>query len=76
MSGKYNTPHPFRAQSRYPERLKQRGMTNVTVRMEDLDTLRRNAIKRGDYVEVLSANEFPAFNGKRNNWRRRNTDEG
>jgi hypothetical protein len=41
MSGKYNRKHPQRGRSRYPERLEKRGVTGVTVRMEDLKTLRR-----------------------------------
>lgn len=77
MSGKYNTQHPMRGKSRYPERLRKRDMTNVTVRMDDLDVLRRNAIRSGLYVETLQdMGNYPAFNGKRNNWRRRGTDEG
>lgn len=77
MAGKYNTQHPMRGNSKYPDRLRTRGMSNVSVRMDDLDTLRRNAIRAGLYVEPLAdLGNYPAFNGKRNNWRRRDTDEG
>lgn len=41
MAGKYNTRHDMRGKSRYPDRLKKRGETNVTVRMPDIETLRR-----------------------------------
>lgn len=40
MAGKYNTRHN-RSMSKYPERLRARGMNNVSVRMEDVEVLRR-----------------------------------
>lgn len=72
MAGKYNTQHPMRGNSKYPERLRRRGMTNVTVRMEHVDVLRR---RQGASSETFALYDYPAFNGKRNNWRRRDTDE-
>jgi hypothetical protein len=42
MAGKYNRRH-HRGLSRYPERLKRRGVTNVDVRMDDIQTLRNRA---------------------------------
>ena len=40
MSGKYNTQH-HRGLSNYPQRLKRRGVSSASVRMESLDTLRK-----------------------------------
>lgn len=68
MSGKYNTQHPMRSNSKYPERLRRRGMNNVNVRMEDVETLRR---RQGARTETVVLQDFPAYNGKRNEWRRR-----
>lgn len=66
----------MRGKSRYPERLRKRDMTNVTVRMDDIEVLRRNAIRSGLHVEPLQdMGSYPTFNGKRNNWRRRDTNE-
>lgn len=72
MAGKYNTQHPMRGNSKYPERLRKRGMSNVSVRMESVETLRR---WQGAPMESVALQPYPAFNGKRNNWRRRDTNE-
>lgn len=52
MSRKYNTKHQ-RGRSHYPERLKRRGLTSVSVRMADLATLRRRqGARTQDTTEV------------------------
>lgn len=51
MSRKHNTRHN-RKRSRYPERLRKRGLTNVDVRMDDLATLRRTAVRGGAKISV------------------------
>ena len=48
MSRKHNTKHT-RKRSRYPERLKKRGMSSAAVRMDDLETLRKRAGRRDDF---------------------------
>lgn len=53
MSRKHNTQHS-RSQSKYPERLKKRGVSSASVRMEDLETLR----KRQGYYDAPA----PVFN--------------
>lgn len=40
MARKHNTKHN-RSQSKYPQRLKVRGMSSASVRMEDIETLRK-----------------------------------
>jgi len=71
MSGKYNTQHPMRGNSRYPERLQKRGLSSKSVRMYDLETLRR---LQHATMPSLTMDGFPDFEGKRNNWRRRDED--
>lgn len=68
MAGKHNTRHS-RGKSHYPQRLKKRGETNVTVRMPSLEQLRQ-----WQHAEEPTVMDYPAFNGKRNNWRRRDED--
>lgn len=41
MSRHYNTKHPDRGRSHYPERLDARGVTSASCRMRKLDDLRR-----------------------------------
>lgn len=41
MSKKHNTKHHQRGQSKYPQRLKGRGVSSASVRMENLETLQR-----------------------------------
>ena len=45
MARKHNTKHN-RSRSHYPDRLKRRGLSSASVRMPDLDTLRRWAARR------------------------------
>lgn len=42
MSKKCNTKHPWRSNSNYPQRLKARGVSSASVRMEDVETLRKH----------------------------------
>lgn len=46
MSRKYNCKHLDRGKSNYWKRLRKRGQTPVTVRMESLETLRTRQLKR------------------------------
>lgn len=69
MAGKYNTRHPMRGKSNYPQRLRKRGETNVTARMPGLEQLRQ-----WQGAGAPAALDYPEFNGKRNNWRRRDED--
>jgi hypothetical protein len=41
VSRKHNTKHAWRGQSHYPERLQARGLTSRSVRMLDLESLRK-----------------------------------
>lgn len=43
MARRHNTKHLDRGRSKYPERLKARGVTTAQVRMPDLATLRKRA---------------------------------
>lgn len=51
MSRRYNTKHN-RVRSRYPQRLKKRGLTSVSVRMASLSTLRRRQGARDEEVAL------------------------
>ena len=53
MTRRYHTKH-HRTRPRYPERLKRRGETSVSVRMEDLDTLRRRHGVRPQDIEAVA----------------------
>lgn len=46
MSRKYNCKHLDRGKSNYWKRLRKRGQSPVTVRMETLETLRARQLKR------------------------------
>lgn len=45
MSRKHNTKHN-RKRSNYPLRLKKRGVSSASVRMDDLETLRKRASRQ------------------------------
>lgn len=66
MAGKYNTQHPTRGNSNYPARLRKRGVSSASVRMYDVETLRRL-----QHAATPAMSWFPEFDGRRNNWRRR-----
>lgn len=46
MSRKHNTKHTRRGRSNYPRRLAKRGLSNVDVRMPDLESLRKSFLRR------------------------------
>lgn len=54
MARKHNTKHN-RGQSKYPQRLKMRGMSSAAVRMEDIETLRKRQGRATDSKEELLA---------------------
>lgn len=39
-NGRHHRPHPNRSKSRYPQRLKRRGVTAAAVHMADVEDLR------------------------------------
>lgn len=47
MSRKHNTKHNQRSTSKYPERLKKRGQTSASVRMPEVDSLRKRQDREG-----------------------------
>jgi|HubBroStandDraft_5_1064220.scaffolds.fasta_scaffold279422_2 hypothetical protein len=51
MSRKHNCKHPERGVSNYPRRLSDRGVSSASVRMMDLDLLRRRAANRAKALE-------------------------
>lgn len=64
MSTKHNTKHPDRGKSRYPARLKARGQTSASVRMEPLETLRVRQDRRVEATCTKGpAHDFHECNG-------------
>lgn len=74
VAGKYNTQHPMRSNSKYPDRLRKRSVSSVSVRMESLETLRRRQGFNEGTDWLRAAAEFPVHFGTRNQWRRRDED--
>lgn len=53
MSRKYNTQHPGRARSRYPQRLAKRGLSKAPA-LPPLEWLRRKQAREGLNVQEAS----------------------
>lgn len=62
MARKHNCRHA-RSASRYPDRLQARGMSSASVRMPDLETLRRRQFRRDDAAHATLAAARDAATG-------------